>query len=124
MIYGAPSLHADEEPLESEPAVQAYARRGPVRLLLTPFGSEAVLQSVGSEALTQAFRELFDFSVAERAARERRFIVPGFEGEIRREAARVVGRAEESDQLLEAATWEFETVRCGSPDPPALVKAG
>jgi WD40 repeat protein len=102
VIFGVPTLHPGEEPLESEPAVQAYARRGPVRLLLTPFGSESVIQSVGSEALTQAFQELFDFSAAERAARERRFIVPGFEADIRKEAARVIGRAEEGDRLWEA----------------------
>ena len=104
VIFDVPCLNPDEEPLDSEPAVQAYARKGPVRLLLTPFGSEAMLQSVGSEALTQAFQELFDFSATERAARERRFVVPGFESDIRTEAARVIGRAEESDQLLEAAT--------------------
>lgn len=58
VVFDVPRLEAEGELPDSDPAVQAYARRGPVRLLYTPFGSEFVMQSLGTEALTGAFEKL------------------------------------------------------------------
>jgi hypothetical protein len=49
-----------------------------VRLLYTPFGSEFVMQSLGAEALTEAFEKLFDFDAIRHEARRRGW-VRGFE---------------------------------------------
>lgn len=102
IVFDVPRLEAEGDAPEGEPAVQAYARRGPVRLLFTPFGSESVVQSLGAEALTDMFEKLFDIEAIRRGAEQRGW-VRGFDEDIKREARRVVGRAEESDRLWEAA---------------------
>jgi hypothetical protein len=107
VVFDVPRLQAEGEPSDSDPAVQAYARRGPVRLLYTPFGSEFVMQSLGAEVLTEAFEKLFDFDAIRDAARRRGW-VRGFEEDIGKESRRMVGRAEESDLLWEMASGTGE----------------
>jgi WD40 repeat protein len=108
VVFDVPRLQAEGEPPDSDPAVQAYARRGPVRLLYTPFGSEFVMQSLGAEALTEAFEKLFDFDAIRREASRRGWVVHGFEDDIAKESRRMVGRAEESDLLWEMASGTGE----------------
>jgi hypothetical protein len=107
VVFDVPRLEAEGELPDSDPAVQAYARRGPVRLLYTPFGSEFVMQSLGTEALTGAFEKLFDFDAIRHQARRRGW-VRGFEEDIGKESRRMVGRAEESDLLWEMASGTGE----------------
>jgi hypothetical protein len=98
VVFDVPRLQAEGESPESDPVVQAYARREPLRMLYTPFGAEFVMQSLGTEALTEAFQKLFDFDALRREARQRGW-VRDFAEDIKKEARRMVGRAEESDRL-------------------------
>lgn len=107
IVFDAPQLDPEGSGPESDPALQVYARRGPMRLLFTPFGTDSVIQSLGAEALTEIFDKLFDLDAIRREAQERDW-VRDFAEDIQREARRMVGRAEESDQLWDAAATTHE----------------
>jgi hypothetical protein len=122
VVFDLPRLQAEGEPPDSDPAVQAYARRGPVRLLYTPFGSEFVMQSLGAEELTEAFEKLFDFDAIRREARRRGWQVRGFEDDIGKSRAAwsaAPRRAIFSGRWLPAPA----RARCGSAVPPGSARA-
>jgi len=96
--YGVPTS-SEARAVVSRPVLQVYARRGEVRLLMTPLGSDEL-----------AIAESGERAVAELIARFGRddkptetWEVAGFERELGRDASHVVGRQAELDKLTLAA---------------------
>jgi len=77
---------------------QIYNRQEPAYLAYTPLGAEDFCESHGSHEEWGAFKEMF---FADRgAARRKHFTVPGFEKDLRKDAALMVGRVEELNHAL------------------------
>ncbi len=101
--FGAPprTEATDETPLPE--LTMMYVRRGPVSLQYMPVGSETVAQADGDPEAMLAFRELFQLDARDQRALEGRFVVRDFSADIRRDAARLVGRASELGSLVALA---------------------
>ena len=96
-IFGPPS--ADSNPLRTEEdKTQVYSRKEAVRLTYTPVGLEGMAQSESGEGALRAFERLFE----SRGVTEAGLKVASFEPEFRRDAAQMVGRQREVEQVLAA----------------------
>jgi len=102
--YGLPRSLDPDAPPARDVVPQMYVRRGEVRLQFTPLGSDEVCQSEGDEAASDAFMQLMRLDEAEEAAKVRAFSVRDFERDIRKDAGRLVGRADELQKIRGALT--------------------
>ncbi len=94
MLFGRPRSADGDEALH-EPTPQVYVRRGESRLLLTPLGSIRLARTESDHAAFQAFLGyLWDARSVPTG-----FDVRGFEEEIQRDSARLVGRDAELASL-------------------------
>lgn len=91
LFHGVPARLDPDAPAVRSPATQVYVRRDDVRLLLTPLGSEEVAQSVAPPAALEDFLRLF---VTE-PKHERGVTVPGYEEQLEKDAAALIGREQE-----------------------------
>ncbi|HLN27192.1 MAG TPA: hypothetical protein VK395_05570 [Gemmataceae bacterium] len=97
-LYGLPRSLDSESVQPEQPAPQAYVRRGEVSLHFTPVGSAEVCQSIGNSRSMDEFRKLFQLdAVADVGVNL--FVVPGFERDLQKDAAQLVGRAAQLDTL-------------------------
>ena len=83
----SPSAHA-----------QIYSRQESVWLAYTPLGAEGFIESHGGQDEWRAFQEMF---AVKRTGQQQVFKVPGFEKELRKESAEMVGRSAEIARALE-----------------------
>lgn len=97
-LYGVPQGPPDSAPARNA-VPQVYIRRGEIQLQFTPVGSEEVCQSEADEAALAAFRTLLRMDEAEAATRAQGYSVRGFERDIRKDAAQLVGRAQALETL-------------------------
>jgi tetratricopeptide (TPR) repeat protein len=95
-LFGVPSVGGNEG---SQPVPQLYCRRGPLRLTYTPIGSSGLGESESDPQAVAGFERLFSRPKTEA---DMQFKVAGYEHEIRRDAARMVGRELETQQVLDA----------------------
>ncbi|HUH03899.1 MAG TPA: NACHT domain-containing protein, partial [Kofleriaceae bacterium] len=96
--YGVPEGVGLGGAIASAAVPQIYARRGEVRLLLTPLGSDEVAVAESSPEAVPVLEALIarDEPVVET------WEVPGFDAELRRDAAHLVGRSAELDAARSA----------------------
>jgi hypothetical protein len=100
VLHGPPRVESwSSEKKPTDPVLQLYVRRGVLRLHYTPLGSAAAAQSDGDEVVLAAFMQLFDLVAAQERRREKGREVLGFKDEIARDAAQMIGRAEERETL-------------------------
>ncbi|MRR12289.1 hypothetical protein EG835_07460, partial [bacterium] len=81
---------------------QVFVRRGEVRLEYTPVGSTGAARSVGEDGTLSAFLRFFLPEDRVTRAETKDFVVRGFDGDFRKDADRLVGRAREVEALREA----------------------
>ena len=99
--YGLPRSADPEVPPSLEPAPQVFARRGEVRLQLTALGSDEVCVCDADDASLEAFLGLFRLHEKAPALGATRHQVRGFEGDIERDAGRLIGRTDELNHIRE-----------------------
>lgn len=92
-LFGVPRSADPEAALATELVPQVYVRRGEVQLHLTPLGSDECASSEADQSTHDAFRTLFRLDEAVVEARTKGFEVTGFEADIRKDAAKLIGRA-------------------------------
>lgn len=100
--YGVPTATSSQSSVATRPVPLMYARRGEVRLLLTPLGSEEVALAEAREAALPELQALVHREVKVKVTWE----VTGFESEWRRDANHVVGRRDELAALRDAIDAE------------------
>ena len=98
-LFGLPRSSDPDAPTAREAIPQLYVRRGEVRLQFTPIGSTEVCQSEADETALDAYRALFRLDEADAAVRNKGFQIRDFATDIRKDAERLVGRAEELETL-------------------------
>jgi WD40 repeat protein len=109
-IFGAPRTADSEGATSSEWVLQVYARRGEVQLQLTPVGSDLVAVSESDESALEAFMTLFRPREGKEGEHTARHEVRGFEGDLRRDASRLIGRGAELERVKSSLTQITEGV--------------
>lgn len=92
-LFGQPRIADPDVEPPSEILFQVYVRRGDIDLQFTPLGSEVCPGSEGDEKTHDAFRALFRIDEVATEKRQKGFDVRGFEGDLRKDAGELVGRA-------------------------------
>ena len=109
-LYGTPRSPGEAEASAQTPVPQVFVRRGDVGLQMTPVGSEEVCQSEAGQTALDAFLAFFRVDEREPEHKGKALTVPGFEKEIAREAARLMGRTAELAHVRETVENATEGV--------------
>jgi tetratricopeptide (TPR) repeat protein len=100
LLFGKPASEAENgRRVGPEDKAQVYSRRDSVRLTYTPLGMEGMAQSESGPSALEAFETLFR---VERSREQAGFKVADFLRDIHKDAAQMVGRQRELEQVQAA----------------------
>ncbi len=99
VLYGPARSDNQTDSAGAESSAQVYVRKDLVRLQFTPLDIEGLSQSEAGDSALDAFQRLFELDRQNQQKVTSGFRIQGFEAEIQRDAAQMVGRYEEQAQV-------------------------